>query len=456
MTKHRFSLVACARWEETEIEEWVAYHKSIGFDHIYLYSNDDDPAPLFRAIVPYAYGPDPFVSFRHWPHVGQQAEMYLHFLEMLKHETEWFSFLDIDEFFVFKQLDNVVEFMRPYETSVDCLYFNWFIYGHSDRVRREDGAVLTAYRRRARRADVHTKMMCRSAALDLVAIRQGFANGLGAFWHFWDNYHLPNVRCFNVLHEATEGYAADFPDSAGAFIQREGFDEALINCGYIAHFQFKSEEDFLRRWHRGGFSNGDIWRDAYESGFHKTILAPNNAVYDSYLAEYWYRYTAPAHRLGRLSPYTAVPYENVALHKPSWQSSVHEPRYQEPERSRVSGGGNNGLRTGTYGFHTQLEAQPWWQVDLLGLYLIAEIHIYNRGDSPALKVRAAGLEVLGSVDNENWTLLLSRTDPEAFGLHGAPLVVPGTPDAGFRFIKLRLPKSGILHLDEVEIYGPPI
>ena len=73
MLKHRFSLVACARWEETQIQEWVEYHKSIGFDHVYLYSNDDDPAPLFHAIAPYAYGPNPLVTFRYWPHLGEQS-----------------------------------------------------------------------------------------------------------------------------------------------------------------------------------------------------------------------------------------------------------------------------------------------------------------------------------------------------------------------------------------------
>jgi hypothetical protein len=127
MHKHKFSLVACARWEETEIQEWIEYHRSIGFDHIYLYSNDDDPAILFRAIVPYAYGPDPFVTFRHWPRVGAQPAIYLDFLKTYRSETEWFSFLDVDEFFVLKGINNIGRFMRDYETSVDCLYFNWVI-----------------------------------------------------------------------------------------------------------------------------------------------------------------------------------------------------------------------------------------------------------------------------------------------------------------------------------------
>jgi hypothetical protein len=87
MAKHHFSLVACARWEEMQIQEWLEYHKSIGFDHVYLYSNDDDPTRLFRAVAPYTYGTEPFVTFRHWPCVGEQVPIHLHFLETFKHET---------------------------------------------------------------------------------------------------------------------------------------------------------------------------------------------------------------------------------------------------------------------------------------------------------------------------------------------------------------------------------
>ena len=220
MPKHRFSLVACARWEETQIQEWVEYHKSIGFDHVYLYSNDDDPTALFRAVAPYTYGADPFITFQYWPTVGEQIEIYLHFLRTFKHETEWFSFLDIDEFFVLKGLDDIAAFMLEYQSTVDCLYFNWVIYGHDGRLRREDTPTLTTYLRRARRPDVHTKMLCRAASLDAEQIRR--FRGLGAFWHFLDNYRLPGVRCADVLHASTEGYSAQFPASADPFITARG------------------------------------------------------------------------------------------------------------------------------------------------------------------------------------------------------------------------------------------
>ncbi len=455
MAKYRFSLVACARWEETQIQEWVEYHKSIGFDHIYLYSNDADPVPLFNAVAPYVYGTDPFVTFRHWPRAGEQVGIYLHFLDNFKSETEWFSFLDIDEFFVLKRLNNITAFMQDYESRVDCLYFHWVIYGHSGNLRRGDKPTLTSYPRRAGHLDAHTKMICRSASVNPAQLRAGIGR-TAAFWHFMDNFGVPGLRCRDVLMRSMDGYSAEFPASTEPFMQQAGLYEAVIDRAYIAHFQFKSEADFMRRWHRGGFDNGEHWRAMYESGNFKVLLAAGNAVYDTYLAAYWHNYTAAAMRFATQPPFGAPPFTNVALNKPSFQSSVFEPGGPEPAECRLSGGGNNGVRNGAYGFHTQFEAQPWWIVDLLVPHRISEIHIYNRQGEAHVASRANELDVQVSVDGDNWTPLLSRTDPEPFGMDGTPLVVHASPGLPYRFVLLRLRGANYLHLEEVEVYGRPV
>ena len=452
-TRHAFALVACARWEETTIQEWVEYHKSIGFSHIYLYANDDDPTPLFRAVAPYTYGSDPFVTFLHWGRPGEQTAMYLHFLRTFKPETTWFCFLDIDEFFVLKGIDNIGRFMRGYEAQTDCLYFNWVLYGNSGRLRREDGPTLTTCLRRALGPDIHTKLLCRSSAIDTAAIAQRCAGGRWAFHHFLDNAGLPGLRCHDVLLESVQGYAASFPDSATRFISRAGFSDAILNRAYIAHFQFRSEEDFMRRWQRGGFGEDETWRALFETGQHKALLADRNQVYDIYLAALWHRHTAGALRDGADR---VAPGENVALHKPSWQSSVFLPDQAEPALSRTAGGGNNGVRTGTYGFHTDYELRPWWIVDLLAQHRIEAVHIYNRRDSPVVIVRANELDVLVSADGLAWHVLWSNPAEAPFGLDGAPLVVTAPPDLACRFLLLRLRGTGYLHLDEVEVYGTAI
>jgi hypothetical protein len=458
MPRYRFALVACARWEETVIQEWVAYHRSIGFEHIYLYSNDDDPEPLFKAVAPWVIGPDPFITFRHWPVVGQQMEIYLHFLETFKNETEWFSFLDIDEFFVFKGVNNVAAFMRDYIGRVDCLYFNWLGYGHCGRLKRASGQTLLSYVRRADALDAHTKQLCRSAALDPDAIRRGLLSGCGAFHHFLDNYLLDGLRCTDVLGTPMDGYASDFPNSAVPFVKRPEFSEAAIKRAYIAHFQFRSEEDFMRRWRRGGFDNGEDWRRLYEDGGYKAVLGWGNAVYDTYLAAYWWRIVAPAMRWSTQPPVANPHLPNVALLKPSFQSSIYTSGDDsaEPAGAKIIDGGNNGLRTGTYGFHTEYEPEPWWCVDLLSLHRIAEIHIYNRIDNTSILHRSAPIRIAASSDSIHWRILADRTGREPFGADGKPLVVTVMQEQPFRFIRLNLMTADYFHLDEVEVYGEPV
>jgi hypothetical protein len=151
-----------------------------------------------------------------------------------------------------------------------------------------------------------------------------------------------------------------------------------------------------------------------------------------------------------------VPNDNVALNKPSWQSSVYRTDSREPPGSQFSGGGNNGVRTGTYGFHTLYETQPWWIVDLLAPHVIGEIRVYNRCDHPLLAGRANALDILASRDGNAWITLFSYRRPEPFGLDGKPLIVTVTDKTPYRLVKLQLRNDDHLHLGEVEIYGHPV
>jgi hypothetical protein len=298
-------------------------------------------------------------------------------------------------------------------------------------------------------------MICRSSAIDAGALR--LISGRGSFWHFPDNFKLPGLRCPDVLHAPTDGCSADFPASAEPFLQRDGYHEAVINRAYVAHFQFRSEEDFLRRWRRGGFPNGEHWRALYEAGAHKAIRAANNAAYDTYLASYWHAYTAPALNFGLQPPFGSPPHHNVALNKPSFQSSVFE--FGDPDigESSVSGRGNNGLRNGSYGFHTTLEAQHGgWLIS--SRPIVSPRPTFITAPIPLLAMRALRP---GQMNSTSSSASMASTGRSCFraprrGMDGAPLVVQGSQALPYRFVMLRLRGTNYLHLQEVEVYGRPI
>ena len=115
-------------------------------------------------------------------------------------------------------------------------------------------------------------------------------------------------------------------------------------------------------------------------------------------------------------------------------------------------GGCDGLKTGTWGFCTSRQANPWWQVDLGKPTPLGRIVIYNRCDS-GMEVRTQRLKVLLSVDGSKWTQAYQHGGTSFFGhTDGRPLSVAMEGARG-RFVRMQLPGTDYLHLDEVEVYG---
>ena len=132
-----------------------------------------------------------------------------------------------------------------------------------------------------------------------------------------------------------------------------------------------------------------------------------------------------------------------------------EPYRRQPMTTRRDAAGAvDGVKDGTYGFHTDRDAGPWWQVDLGRVVALERIVVYNRCDGN-VEGRAARLQVLLSHDGEAWTALYQHDGTKFRGqADGKPLVVPAGA-AKARFVRLQLPGPEYLHLDEVEVYGPP-
>lgn len=126
---------------------------------------------------------------------------------------------------------------------------------------------------------------------------------------------------------------------------------------------------------------------------------------------------------------------NLALAKPTRQSSV---------RFYPSRGGVDGRITGTPGFDTERQTNPWWQVDLERVTPITEIRIYNSRIHPE---NARTLEVKTSLDGESWQTVYSNPG-QTFDILRVPLQPTRT-----RFLRLQLTETSSLHLDEVEVYG---
>lgn len=282
--RFRYSLVACARWETPYIDEWLRYHRSIGFDHVYLYCNDDDPAELQEAVRPFTS----FVTFRHHAEQGAQREMYLDFLRNDRGDSEWIMLLDIDEFLCLRGIDDVHRFVMPRASECDALYFNWVYFGNNNFVQRPGGSVLLQYTRREPAVNPYTKVLIRSSAIT----RDDFTT---AFWHDWIEALGSTLRARNVLGDPMQGYYDNFPDAAWRYLHSDEVTARILRTAHVCHFAFKARDDHAFRIARGtsgDFHRQDTWAELANDGRLDAFLAGANSIEDTYLRDYWQRCVA--------------------------------------------------------------------------------------------------------------------------------------------------------------------
>ena len=128
----------------------------------------------------------------------------------------------------------------------------------------------------------------------------------------------------------------------------------------------------------------------------------------------------------------------------------------DADRQRIApqedaAGGCDGVIDGKWGFHTQNEEKPWWQVDLGKSVALKRIVLYNRCDGMA--GRNAKIIVLLSDDAENFRQAYQHDGSVFYGHSDKRAMSAPLGGAKARYVRLTLPGRSYFHLDEVEIYA---
>ena len=135
---------------------------------------------------------------------------------------------------------------------------------------------------------------------------------------------------------------------------------------------------------------------------------------------------------------------NLALNKPTITSSTCE--WSHPDDGH---GAVDGVINGKFGFHTDEEKNPWWQVDLGRVEGISEVVVYRLD---CCSERSQHLVALISEDGEHWREVYAHNGPAFGGRDGRPLHILVNDDG--RFVRLRLREEHqAFHLDEVQVLG---
>ncbi|MGJ8650175.1 MAG: discoidin domain-containing protein [Opitutaceae bacterium] len=94
--------------------------------------------------------------------------------------------------------------------------------------------------------------------------------------------------------------------------------------------------------------------------------------------------------------------------------------------------------------HTNVEAQPWWRIDLEGTYDISEIKIWNRTGSNQARLSDFDVTILDQNEQQVWTNYQANYPDPSISL---------LPDALGRYVVIQLRGTDPLSLAEVEIFG---
>lgn len=132
MTKPR--LAACGFFaEETPyLREWVEFHRLVGFDHFFMFCNDQDPSEAWGVLAPYQRMG--LATLVHWPGKPAMQRQMDAYLQLCRSRlAEWIAFIDLDEFFVPNACDSVPELLEGY-SHADALAVNWRVFGTSGRI----------------------------------------------------------------------------------------------------------------------------------------------------------------------------------------------------------------------------------------------------------------------------------------------------------------------------------
>ena len=120
---------------------------------------------------------------------------------------------------------------------------------------------------------------------------------------------------------------------------------------------------------------------------------------------------------------------NLALGRPATQSSQYNHANAGPQ------GGVDGVKNGSFGFHTENEQSPWWQVDLGRVMPLREARLYNRMDCCAERSRS--VHVLLSDDGRSWRGAFVN-DGTVFGGVGSQPLVISLQGMAARFVRVTL------------------
>lgn len=230
-------LLTTMRNEGPYLLEWLAYHRSIGFEHAFIYTNDnsDGSDALLEALA--SQGVITLVHNAAGAHCPPQFKMTAHALSLLPQilDYSWAALIDADEFIGFdkRRFDNFDDVLAWHETQpVDALALCWVMFAAGADQPWRDEATLKRFTRREPNVNVHVKTVFKPAK----------------FWNARAHFPLASLGMpfiYRTENGAVHHYAG-IADRDPAFAAAPSADLVWIN-----HYSMRTAPELLWKMARG-------------------------------------------------------------------------------------------------------------------------------------------------------------------------------------------------------------
>jgi hypothetical protein len=237
--KHVLAICAIVKNEHDYLLEWIAYHRVVGVDHFLIYNNssddDDGTTDLLNKLHRIrAIELVPWPDQANWRlpggvHLRPQVPAYYDGVERLRNEAEWIAFVDVDEFILPLQREDLPSTLEFYQ-QFGGVGANWRMFGTSRETIKKNIPVCQRFTMASLPENIvnqHVKCITRPALIREVGV------------------HRPFLKSGLLVDE----HGREITHSSG-FRYPVSYDILRIN-----HYYTKSREEWLAKVARGRASH---------------------------------------------------------------------------------------------------------------------------------------------------------------------------------------------------------
>lgn len=139
---HYVSICAIVKDEDKDVREWLHYHFATGFEHALIFDNNSR-VPLKKVLADFIAGG--LVTIEDFPlKCAQQLSAYMSALKYWGKNTRWLAFIDVDEFIVPLEKDDIRDFLDDY-IQYAGVGANWAMFASGGHVKRPAGGIIENY-----------------------------------------------------------------------------------------------------------------------------------------------------------------------------------------------------------------------------------------------------------------------------------------------------------------------